>query len=140
MRLTDIEIKRLTVPARGDCVVFDDAVKGFAIRIRPTGARAFVLMYRRKSDGKQRRFTIGAFGAWNTTQAREEARRLKREVDAGGDPVGEREDIRTAPTIADLVERFLEDYLPRKRPTTQRVYGQQIAADILPVLGEAKVA
>ena len=27
------------------------------------------------------------------------------------------------------------DYLPRKRPSTQRVYRQQIAADILPALG-----
>jgi integrase len=30
--------------------------------------------------------------------------------------------------------------VPRKRPTTQRVYKQQIAADILPEFGEAKVA
>jgi integrase len=141
VRLTDQTIRRLDPPARGgDSAVFDDAVPGFAIRIKASGTRTFVLMYRRKSDGKQRRFTIGAFGAWNTTQAREEARRIKREVDAGGDPVGEREDIRTAPTVADLAARFIEDYLPRKRPTTQRVYGQQIAADILPTLGEAKVA
>src|SRR5262245_21276225 len=94
VRLTDQTIRRLNPPARGgDSVVFDDAVLGFAIRIKASGARTFVLMYRRKSDGKQRRFTIGAFGAWNTTQAREEAKNLKREVDAGGDPVGEREDI-----------------------------------------------
>jgi len=141
VRLTDQTIRRFDPPARGgDSVVFDDAVPGFAIRIKASGARAFVLMYRRKSDGKQRRITIGAFGAWNTTQAREEARRIKREVDAGGDPAGEREELRTAPTVADLAARFIADYLPRKRPTTQRVYGQQIAADIVPAFGEAKVA
>jgi integrase len=141
VRLTDQTIRRLDPPARGgDSVMFDDAVPGFAIRIKASNTRSFVLMYRRKSDGKQRRFTIGAFGAWNTTQAREEARRIKREVDAGGDPVGEREDIRTAPTMANLAERFIADYLPRKRPSTQRVYGQQIAADVVPAFGTMKVA
>jgi integrase len=140
MRLTDNEIKRLPLPGRGDRAIFDDAVKGFAIRINATGRRAFVLMYRRKSDGKQRRMTIGAFGTWNTTQAREEAKRLKRVVDGGGDPVGEQENTRAAPSMAVLAERFITDYLPRKRPSTQRVYRQQITADILPAFGPIKVA
>jgi integrase len=137
--LTDQTIKRLPLPVHPK-IVFDDAVKGFGIQIQPSGTRSFVLAYRRKADGQQRRYTIGAFGAWTTTQAREEAKRLKREVDGGGDPSGEREDIRAAPTIADLAERFIADYVPRKRPSTQRVYQQQIAANILPEFGEAKVA
>src|SRR5262249_57060480 len=140
MRLTDIEIKRLPLPERDNRTTFDDAVKGFGIRITPTGARTFILAYRRKSDGKQRRYSIGAFGAWTTTQAREEAKRLKRVVDGGGDPAGEREDSRAAPNMADLCRRFEQDYIPRKRPTTQRAYKQQIAADIMPEFGEAKVA
>jgi integrase len=140
MRLTDRDIKRLPLPKRSNRIAFDDAVKGFGIRLNATGARTFVLAYRRKSDGQQRRFTIGAFGTWNTTQARAEAARLKRVVDGGGDPSGERTDSRTAPTMADLAERFIADYLPRKRPSTQRVYNQQIAADILPELGMMKVA
>jgi integrase len=137
MRLTDNVIKRLPLPERDNRIVFDDAVKGFGIRITAGGAKTFVLAYRR--DGQQRRFNIGAFGAWNTTQAREEAKRLKRAVDGGGDPASERVDNRTAPTVADLAERFIADYLPRKRATTQRVYRQQIAADILPALGKMKV-
>jgi integrase len=140
MRLTDQVIKRLPLPDCSNRIVFDDAVKGFGIRLNATGARVFVLAYRRKSDGQQRRYTIGAFGAWNTTQAREEAKNLKREVDGGGDPAGQREDSRAAPTMADLAERFIADYLPRKRPSTQRVYGQQIAADIVPAFGTMKVA
>ena len=34
----------------------------------------------------------------------------------------------------------MTDYAPRKRPSTQRVYKQQIAAEILPALGGMKVA
>jgi integrase len=71
--------------------------------------------------------------------AREEAKRLKREIDGGVDPVGEQEASRAAATMADLCARFTEDYLPRKRDWTQRGYRQQIETDILPKLGKLKV-
>src|SRR5262245_51945614 len=140
MRLTDTTAKQLTIPAHGNKITWDDAIRGFGVRVTAAGARSFVLNYRRKSDGRERRITIGAFPDWSTTAAREEAKRLKREIDGGADPIGEQEQSRAAPTVADLCERFLADYVPRKRPATQRDYRQQIAADILPALGEMKVA
>src|SRR5262245_30400544 len=138
MRLTDIIIKRLPTPQRGNKVSYDDAVRGFGCRVTAAGARAFVLNYRRKSDGRERRITIGSFPDWSTASAREEAKRLKREVDGGADPVGEQEESRAAATVEDLCTRFEQDYLPRKRASTQRVYRQQIAADILPSIGGIK--
>jgi integrase len=138
-KLTDILVKRVPVPARDYVLIKDTLVRGFGIRVTAAGMRSFVLGYRRKSDGQQRRLTIGAFPDWSTAQAREEARRLKREVDTGGDPLGEQQEAREAPTVADLAERFIADYLPRKRPSTQRVYRQQIEADILPAYGDTKV-
>jgi integrase len=140
MRLTDIVVKRLPAPARGNKIAYDDAVKGFGCRVTAAGARAFVLNYRRKLDARERRITIGSFPDWSTAAAREDARRLKREIDGGADPVGEQADSRAAATVADLCDRFLADYVPRKRATTQRVYKQQIATDILPALGRMKVA
>jgi integrase len=140
MRLTDTETKQLTAPERGNKVTWDETVRGFGIRVTAAGAKSFILNYRRKSDGRERRITIGAFPDWSTTAAREEAKRLKRDIDGGADPIGEEEAARAAPAMADLCERFLADYVPRKRPATQRDYRQQIAADILPALGETKVA
>jgi integrase len=140
MRLTDTITKQLPAPERGNKIAFDDAVKGFGVRVTAAGARAFVLDYRRKVDGKQRRITIGAWPDWSTTAAREEAKRLKREIDGGADPIGEEEAVRAAPSMADLCARFLEEYVPRKRPATQRDYRQQIGTDILPAIGKMKVA
>src|SRR5882762_10014438 len=74
------------------------------------GARAFVLNYRRKSDGRERRWTIGSFPNWTTGAARDEAKRLKRLIDGGADPVGEHQGERSAPTVADLCERFEKEY------------------------------
>jgi integrase len=140
MKLTANLLWRLPTPARGNKITYDDAVKGFGVRITAAGGRAFILNYRRKLDGRERRITIGSFPDWGTTAAREEAKRLKRAIDGGADPVGEQEENRAAATIADLCARFERDYLPRKRPSTQRVYRQQIRTDILPAFGKMKVA
>ena len=139
-RLTDKTVAQLATPKRGNRVAYDGTVAGFGARVTAGGARAFVLNYRRKADGRERRYTIGAFPNWSTTAAREEARRLRRQIDTGADPVGELREQRAAPTVSDLADRFLAEHVPRKRPATQRDYRQQLSVDILPVLGRTKVA
>ena len=140
VQLTDTIIKRLPAPERGNRVTYDDAVKGFGCRVTTSGTRAFVLNYRRKADGRERRYTIGAHPDWSTAAARDEAKRLKRLVDGGGDPVGEIQESRAAITVADLADRFLREWVPRKKPATRRDYIQQITVDIVPALGRMKVA
>jgi hypothetical protein len=82
MQLTDRTVKQLPAPARGNKVTYDAEVKGFGCRVTVAGSRAFILNYRRKSDGRERRFTIGNFPDWSTGAARDEAKRLKRAIDA----------------------------------------------------------
>jgi integrase len=139
MRLTDLVVRRLPAPIRGNKVTYDTDVKGFGCRVTAAGTRAFILNYRRKADGRERRITIGSFPEWGAAAAREEAKRLKRQVDVGGDPIGEIEKGRAAPTVADLCARFEAEYLPRKRASTARSYRQQISVDIVPAIGRAKV-
>jgi integrase len=139
-RLTDRIVNRLPLPDSGNGITFDTLVKGLGCRVTNAGARSFILTYRRKADGLQRRFTIGSYPDWTVAAAREEVKRLKREIDAGADPVGANREARAAATVADLCDRFEREYIPRKRPSTQISYRQQIAADIRPVLGRMKVA
>jgi hypothetical protein len=138
-KLTDAVVKALPLPAKGSRIFYDLGVKGFGIRVTSAGARAFVLNYRTRV-GRERRFTIGSFPDWKTGGARMEAVELKRQIDRGGDPLGEIKAGRAAPTVADLCERFIAEYLPRKRPSTQTTYRQQIAAEVIPALGRLKVA
>jgi integrase len=140
MRLTDKFIKTLPLPARGNKITYDTEVKGFGLRATAAGAKSFVLNYRRRADGLERRYTIGAYPEWTTSVARGEAKRLKRDIGVGADPVGAHQDARGAATIDDLCDRFIAEHLPRKRPLTQISYQQQIAADIRPALGRMKVA
>jgi integrase len=138
--LNDRMIKALAPPAGGHRITYDDIVAGFGIRITKADARAFVLRYRRKADGVERTLTIGSYPAWTTTAAREEAKKLKREVDGGGDPLGEQQDVRAAPTVDDLADRFEREVMPtRNRPSTVKNYRNQIRSVVRPRLGRLKV-
>jgi integrase len=138
--LTDRLVKALEAPDKGYCIVPDDAVKGFGVRITAAGARSFVVRYRRKSDGLQRTYTLGSFPDWKTVAAREEAKRIKRVVDGGGDPAGAEQEVRAAASVNDLLDRFEREYLPRRRASTQKGYRNQIKSVIRPKLGKLKVA
>jgi integrase len=139
-KLTDATVKRLATPASGNRITFDSDVSGFGIRITAAGARSFVLNYRTRS-GRERRITIGGYPDWRTTAARDEARRLRRLVDEGGDPLADIEAIRDAPTVAELCDRFEQEHLPRKRPSTAADYRRMLANHIRPHFGQhTKVA
>jgi hypothetical protein len=80
---------------RGYVMLFDKMVTGLGLRITKAGAKSWFLSYRTQS-GFARRQTIGSVGDWPLTLAREEARRLRRLVDTGGDPMGARHELRHA--------------------------------------------
>src|SRR5262245_35731206 len=99
MKLTDANIRQLAVPAKGHRIYFDDAVGSFGVRVTAAGTRSFLLDYR-TAAGRQRRYTIGTYPAWQVAAARKEAARLKATIRANGaDPVGELQGERTAPTM-----------------------------------------
>jgi integrase len=138
-RLTDAVVKRLPAPAQGNRVTYDTDVKGFGARVTAAEHRAFVLTYYTRA-GRQRRYTIGSFPDWSVVGAREEARKLKRLIDAGGDPLADIEAERGAPTVDDLARRFEAEHLPRKRPSTRDDYARALRLHIRPAIGRMKVA
>lgn len=138
-KLTDAIVKALPAPAKGNRIHYDAELKGFGCRVTASGARSFILNYRTR-NGRERRYTIGEFPAWRTAAARIEAAEWKRRIRNGEDPLAGLEADRSAPTVADLCERFMAEHLPKKRPSTQRDYCRQIENDILPALKHLKVA
>ena len=137
-RLTDTIVKEMVPPENGNQITYDKDVKGFGVRITKAGARAFILNYR--ADGRERRITIGSFPDWKTADARDRAKALKREVDNGGDPMGDRHADRAAPTISDLADRFVEEHLSKRRASTVTDYKSILRLYIRPQLGKMRVA
>jgi integrase len=140
LKLTDKIVRTLPIPNAGSRINYDTEVLGFGARITAGGARAFILNYRVKATGLERRYTIGSFPDWSVSAAREEAKRLKRQVDSGGDPLGELKASRDAPTVADLCARFEEEHAHKLRHRSQYDYQGIIRNEIVPALGRLKVA
>jgi integrase len=143
LRLGDVAtVSKLPRPAKGNRIYYDDAVPGFGCRVTAAGHRAFIFNYRTRG-GRERRYTIGdagGEGGWTVGAARIRARELRRQVDDGGDPLGEIEAEREAPTLADLIKRFEQEHLTRKRASTAADYKRMIANHIAPAMKNRKVA
>jgi integrase len=121
--------------------VWDETVPGFGARRQKGPAVTYFLKYR-NGDGRQRWHSIGRHGApWTPETARAEAKRLLGAIAAGADPAAERSAWKQAPTVAELATRFLSEHADAKRkPRTAREYRRQVEKQILPALGEKRVA
>src|SRR5215469_1358400 len=75
----------------------DSKATGFGVRSYAGGGRSFFIDYR--LNGRQGRYTIGPFPRWSVEAAREEAKKLRKQIDRGFDPAGNKRERRTAPTV-----------------------------------------
>lgn len=136
--LTERSVKALAPEIDRNVPVYDDEVTGFALFVYPSGKRAFVLRYR--IAGRSRYFTIGSWPDWSVTAAREEAKRLKREIDGGHDPLGKRVDQRNAPTIKDAIDRYLQEHAVKLAPRSLSDQTSLLRKLVQPEWGTRKVA
>jgi hypothetical protein len=140
--LTDAIVRAVSPPASGNRIKYDGGprgVRGFGVRVTALGARSFVLNY--WAGGIERRYTIGAYPDWTVAAAREEARRLRREIDRGEDPVRNRREQRLAPTVNELCDRFLEEHASARKRDRSRIEDEGLIRQwIRPQLGTHKVA
>jgi integrase len=148
-KLTSDLIQSTCPPKRGSITLWDadhrDAIRGFGLRIfaptkrHPSGARSFFINYR--VDGFERRHTIGPYPTWSTAAARAEAKELSRRINAGEDPAREKAERRDAPTVQDLMDRYIEEHLPTKAQGRRALDERRMLAEIGKSLGvERRVA
>jgi len=137
-KLSEATARKTLPPVRGQTILWDGEVKGFALRVTPGGAKSFILDYR--AEGRQRRITLGSWPDWTVAAARETAKTMKREVDLGTDPMGERRAQREAPTVLEMWDRYAREHLPKKAERGQADERMMWDKIILPRLGRMKVA
>ena len=94
--------------------IFDTEILGLAAKVQTSGMRTFTLDYR--YAGRQRRMTIGRWPEWSVTAARERAKDLRRMIDEGQDPLAAKEELREAPHITDMINRYIREHLPKLAP------------------------
>jgi integrase len=119
-------------------VIFDEACAGFGLCVFESGRKTFILIYR--AAGRQRRMTIGTWPSWSVIAARDEAKRLKRDIDRGEDPMDTRTNARHAPTMKDLIDRFIDEHLPKLEATNAKDQISMLNGLVLPDWRSRKVA
>jgi integrase len=140
IKLTKRSVESLPASARAS-VWYDDKLAGFGVRVMPSGRRFYFVRYRNK-HGRSRWFTIGEHGKVTADAARMMAQRILQTVAVdGSDPSGEREAFRAAPTVGDLLDRYITEHLERRnRPGTRASFKGIVERNIRPELGHLKVA
>ena len=105
----------------------DATLPGFYLIVQPSGAKSFAIRYR-GIDGKHRKYTIGPYPRFEPDKAREEAREAFRDLARGDDPALAKRTKKTAETVGEAYDEFLERYAKRNRSwrETDRIFKREI--------------
>jgi len=137
-RLTKRVVDQIT-PGGTEMMHWDDELRGFGVRVWPSGRKVYMVMSRVK--GRLRRITIGPHGPVTAEKARIRAHELLSEAKAGRDPAKELDQARKAPTMKGFGERFMKEHVAlRCKLTTQAEYKRSVELFIDPKIGSRKVS
>jgi integrase len=124
-------------PSATQRFIWDGELKGFGVKIFPTGVKSFIFQYRTR-EGKSKRLTIGKLSDTLTVdQARKIATERMREVLNGIDPQGEKKARKLAPTLSEVITAYLlSDTFKEKAESTRASDMGRINRHLLPLLGK----
>lgn len=126
----------------GDIRIWDDELKGFVLRVRPSGAKSYQAFYR---NGRSQRWsTIGKHGSpWTPETARVRAAELLRDAALGQDPHAQKLRRRADMTVAELIDAYLEHGptdKPNKRASTWATDRSNLDRHAKPLLGKRQLS
>ena len=112
---------------------------GFGVRITPKGIKSFVFVYR--FEGKPRRLTLGNYPTMSLADAHEAhakaVKKLAQGIDPGAMAVSERREERKAPTVAGLVDEYMEKWA-KTRKRSWKEDDRILKKDVLSAWGHRK--
>lgn len=116
--------------------VWDTDLKGFGVKIFPSGAKSFVFQYR-TPEGQSRRLTIGKLSdSLTVEQARKIATTIMLEVKRGADPQARKKARKEALTVNQVIDAYLlSDAFLSKADSTKATDMGRITRHIRPLLG-----
>jgi integrase len=112
----------------------DGALKGFGVRMKPSGTASYIIQYR-TAEGRTRRLAIGKVGTLTPDEARIEAREKLAAAAKGDDPSAERHAARAAMTVIELCDLYLAEAEGRVKASTLVMDRSRIERHVKPLLG-----
>ena len=120
--------------------VWDADLKGFGLRVAPSGTKTYLVRYRPRWGGSKvpkRLVVLGRHGPLTPDEARARAKTLLGQVAAGKDPAKEHERAPAGITVASLATVFIEEHVRAKRKSgTATGYSANLNRFLLPKLGK----
>ena len=122
-RLTKRFVESIQPVEGKELLLWDSEVKGFGIRVFPTGRRTYFVQYRNKT-GRTRRQKIGQHGVITADQAREETKKILGDVCKGEDPSAIRKNKKEMPTFSQFSQDYLSLYAKSKKK--EKTYKEEV--------------
>ena len=94
-------------------IIWDGELKGFGVRLYPTGNKSFVMDYR--DNNRKSLMVIGSYSKLTIDQARKEAKVKFAELARGINPLQKRQEERQGDRIKDLCKAFIEMHVVNKK-------------------------
>lgn len=109
-------------PGEERYTVWDADLKGFGLRVAPSGVKTFIARYRAGGGrkGVLRQQVIGRHGVLTAEQARDRAKNALADAIRGADPQSAKAAARAEPTVAELLDLYLEEGVATKSRAPSR--------------------
>ena len=117
VNLTDLKVKTLPLPERGQVTYWDDSQSGFGVRVSQGGTKSFVLVH----GVNRQRLTLGRYPTISLRQARDQAKKKQAQIILG------MEQNRSI-SFKEAREIFLEDCRSKNKKTTVDYYRKRLDA------------
>jgi integrase len=127
-------------PRTVDYVQWCGKLPGFGCRVRPSGHKSFITMYR--AGGRNtppRKVTIGSYGKLTVEEARTEAGKILAKAELGDDVAAERARVRAEMTVSELCDEYLREGIDNKKLSTIITDKSRIERHIRPLLGGKRI-
>lgn len=117
----------------------DGHTRGLVLRVTPNGIKSWAVLYRRKSDSRKRRCTIGKYPEFSLAAARAQAEEIMARVSRGEDPAGQVQTRNTALTFEQLAEAWISRHgRPNKGARSLYDDRRMLKREICPAIGGMK--
>jgi integrase len=136
-RLLTDAVARNANPRAREYAIADSRLKGFALRVIPSGVKSWIL--RTKIGGKHRRITLGTAPEMDADEARALAHQAMAR-DAPQAAARRTEDEKPPITFKALAQHYLNAKTPGWRPSTERAFRIYLRAQLLPAFGTRLVS
>lgn len=124
-------------------IYYDTELKGFCLKITPSGAKTWCVEYRAAGTGRKgnkQRLTIGSAAAISADNARTAAKKILSSVALGNDPASARRKAKQSPTLREFGELYLQEVAKTTlKPRTYANYVIYLRKHAFPGLGNLKV-